>query len=110
MKRVIYNINNLKIVGVIQNNTNFEWELNNNVIPNFGGTIEDYAFIETNLTYFKLNKNNGVVEVSSIEAPDVVKKNLAKKELAELLKDFDVLDLLLDVISTNNLNYTSIVS
>ena len=69
MKKLIYRKSDLTLVGAIQTNTTFEWEIENNAIPNFGGRIEDYSLVETDIEKPKLINNNGVVEI--IERPKI---------------------------------------
>lgn len=64
MKTIIYRKSDLFIAGQLQYNypksidNTFAWEIENNVIPNFGGTKEDYATLETKFTRFHLEKND----------------------------------------------------
>ena len=63
MKTIVYRKSDLLCVGVLQEDTTFEWEVENNVIPNHDGTVDDYAAIETDLKRFHLENINGVVTV-----------------------------------------------
>ena len=86
MKKLIYRKSDLTFVGTVQNNTTLEWELKNNVIPNFGGVNEDYSVIETEIEKPRLIDNNGVIEVQ--ERPktnDEIKQEILT-ELSELDK------------------------
>lgn len=73
MRTIIYKKSNLQCVGVVDGNTTFEWELEYNVIPNFGGFEVDYDFVETNhLNNIELQLIDGVVTaVEKITVPIV---------------------------------------
>lgn len=83
----IYNKNTLVIVGQIQHNTSFEWEIEHNVIPNFGGVAEYYDLIETNLTRFHLERNESG-EVIAVEDGLTIaeQRQMIINQLAELDK------------------------
>ena len=61
MKTIVYKKSDLMCVGMIQYGTTFEWEIEHNVIPNFGGVESDYATITTDLDRFHLENIDGVV-------------------------------------------------
>lgn len=75
MKTVIYRKSDLSIVGQV--NGTLEDTLNLNVIPNFGGTAEDYGSIETDKENFHLETVNSVVTVvedtvaTAVQAPSL---------------------------------------
>lgn len=83
---IIYDKQTLRCVGKIQNNTNFEWEIEHNVIPNFGGAIEDYSVIETDLIRFHLENINGEIVAVEDGLSIEVQKNKIKSELNDLDK------------------------
>jgi hypothetical protein len=63
MKTVVYRKSDLRCVSTIPSNKTAEGDINITVIPNFGGSIEDYAVIETDETNFHLEMIEGVVTV-----------------------------------------------
>lgn len=70
MTTIIYHKSDLQCVGTVALNMGVEQEIALNVIPNFGGATEDYATIETDLRYFRLETINGeVVAVEDTHAP-----------------------------------------
>lgn len=79
----IYNKNTLKICGTICSNMTLEQEIKLNVLPNFGGGIEDYSVIETNVEFFHLEKENEKVVVvkDKIELIPKSKPQKSKEEL-----------------------------
>ena len=85
MKSIIYNQSSLDCVGNIQENTTFKWEIENNVIPNFGGIESDYSTIETDLTRFHLETING--EVVAIEDGLTIEEQ--KQDILNQLKALD---------------------
>lgn len=71
VKTIIYRKSDLERVGVIQPNSTLEWELENNVFPNFGGVETDYDYIETLIEgNIHLEKINGEV-VAVPNAPTI---------------------------------------
>jgi len=72
MKQIIYRISDLQCVGVIDGGTTLEWQLEFNVIPNFGGINADYAVIETDLNNIELKLVDGVVTAVEKIIPVVV--------------------------------------
>ena len=54
MNKIIYNKTTLNLVGTLADNMALEEEIELNVIPNFGGTIDDYDYIETDKQNFHL--------------------------------------------------------
>ena len=81
----IYNKQTLQLVGQTQHNTDTAWEIENNVIPNFGGTESDYSTIETDLTRFHLETING--EVVAIEDGLTIEEQ--KQDILNQLKALD---------------------
>ena len=99
-KKVIYNKNNLTCVGTIQKNTTFEWEVKYNVIPNFKGNDNDYAYIETKLEKFHLENKNGTIVAVEDELSNDGKKQVILNQLKEL--DKVVPDIIEDIIKQGN--------
>lgn len=66
---IIYRKSDLKCVGVVSDNMTIEQEITLNVIPNFGGIIDDYDSIQTEKKYFHLERVNGVVTIVKNEPP-----------------------------------------
>jgi precorrin isomerase len=102
MKKIIYRKSDLACVGVVQENTTFEWEMGHNVIPNFGGTIEDYDWCETGINRVKLVKNGN--EVQAVEREDTKEEKQEKilRQLAEL--DKTISRILEDIVAQGNFN------
>ena len=85
MRKIIYRKSDLRCVGTIQHNTTFEWELEHNVIANFGGLAEDYDFVETQLEgAIHVENNDGVILVLENEPTSEEIKNGILKNLKEL--------------------------
>lgn len=51
---IIYKKSNLSCVGTVIANMTIDQEVELNVIPNFGGTADDYDVIETSMSNFHL--------------------------------------------------------
>ena len=60
---IVYFNSNLRCVGTVVEGMTVEQEIELNVIPNFGGTTNDYSTIETEETFFNLVLINGIVTV-----------------------------------------------
>jgi hypothetical protein len=97
MRTIIYRKSDLQCVGQLQSNTDFEWEIEHNVIPNFGGVIEDYESIETDVDKVLLYRDGDDVEAVETEPTEEEKEFLIKKELKQL--DNEVSRLLEDMIA-----------
>lgn len=67
MRLVVYQKQTLQIVGTLASNETVEETIEKDVIPNYGGVIEDYDYIEVAFNYFKLDLVDG--EVVAIEIP-----------------------------------------
>lgn len=80
MKTIIYRKSDLVCVGTITNNMTAENEIEMNVISNFGGNIEDYSIIETDLKYFHLeNQSDSVVVIEDLPSKELLLKPIRKK-------------------------------
>jgi len=67
---IIYRKSDLLCVGVVPSGMTIEQEIGLNVIPNFGGSSEDYATIETAETNFHLERVGDIVTiVKNVVAP-----------------------------------------
>ena len=67
---IIYRKSDLLCVGVVPSGMTIEQEIELNVIPNFGGSSEDYATIETTETNFHLERVGDIVTiVKNVVAP-----------------------------------------
>lgn len=66
---VIYNKINLQIVGTLANNETVEQVIKKDIIPNFGGKVNDYDFLEVLYEYFKLEVMDGKIVAVEIEPP-----------------------------------------
>ena len=67
---IIYRKSDLLCVGVVPSGMTIEQEIELNVIPNFGGSNEDYATIETTETNFHLERVGDIVTiVKNVVAP-----------------------------------------
>lgn len=86
MRQVIYRKTDLIKVGLMQDNTTFEWELEHNVIPNFGGVESDYTTIETNLQRFHLESIGGVV----VAVEDGLTIEKQRQAILNQLKELDL--------------------
>jgi len=60
---IIYRKSDLLCVGVVPSGMTIEQEIELNVIPNFGGSSEDYATIETTETNFHLERIGDIVTI-----------------------------------------------
>ncbi|WLR52476.1 hypothetical protein LC040_06120 [Bacillus tianshenii] len=60
---ICYKKSDLSIVGTVSNNMSPQEEITKNVIPNFGGKVEDYSYIATNLISFHLESKDGEIIV-----------------------------------------------
>ena len=108
MQIIIYSKANLMCVGVVQKEyptmieNPFAWEIENNVIPNFGGTESDYSTIETDLTRFHLENVNGeVVAVEDIILPAIEE---IRNQRNQLLSQCDWTQVLDSPLTEENLN------
>ena len=79
---IVYFNSNLRCVGTVAEGMTIEQEILLNVIPNFGGTTNDYNTIETEETFFNLELINGIVMV----VPYVPIPVIPEPTEAELLK------------------------
>lgn len=83
MRKIIYRKSDLVCVGTGQDS---EQEITVNVIPNFGGEIGDYDFIETDLTYCHLELVDGVITAVEDDREEVsqptIEERLAAAEAA----------------------------
>ncbi|KOP70976.1 hypothetical protein LIS82_05090 [Cytobacillus solani] len=65
MIELIYRDN--QIVGTIQPYTSFEWEIEHNVIPNYGGVASDYKLLKiSDEDYIKFNSYEFTIENGNI--------------------------------------------
>lgn len=80
---IIYKKSDLSIVGTIANNMTIEQEIELNVIPNFGGSSEDYSYIETDKINFHLekDKDGNVIVVDNIVQPTIVEEKPSQTEI-----------------------------
>jgi hypothetical protein len=106
MQTIIYRKSDLLTVGTVQKNypktieNHYEWEIEHNVIPNFGGTIEDYDFIVTDISRVKLVKNNNLVEAVERDETKEEKKEKILLELKQL--DVEIPRIIEDIIEQGN--------
>jgi hypothetical protein len=100
MKKIIYRKSDLICVGTIQDNTNFEWEIENNVIPNFGGVADDYEEIEVNCNRFKLEQQGDIIISVEVGLTTNEQKNIILNQLAQL--DIIVPRIVEDIIEQGN--------
>ncbi|EPY2274476.1 hypothetical protein ACXAUS_003375 [Clostridium sporogenes] len=97
MITIIYRKTDLRCVGSVMNNMTVEQEIEFNVIPNFGGNIEDYSFIETDIEKFHLEQENGEIvivkdKINSIPKPEPqpTKEELQAQEIENLKKQLAI--------------------
>ena len=69
MPTIIYRKSDLVCVGTVAPNMTIEQEITLNVLPNFSGTVKDYAVIETSFQNFHLESVNGVVVAVENDLP-----------------------------------------
>lgn len=81
MKTIIYRKSDLQCVGTVVNNMTIEQEIKLNVIPNFGGTVDDYASIQTDKVNIHLENVNGIVTVIENTLPLNVTKQQKINEM-----------------------------
>lgn len=90
------------IVGKIQDNTDYEWELEHNVIPNFGGSESDYLEIITDIQKPKINIINGNIQV--VERPKESHEIKAEKQKEfDKLSDIVTVDDLIDILKSKGI-------
>ncbi|EHQ88304.1 hypothetical protein [Desulfosporosinus youngiae] len=70
MREIIYRKSDLTCVGTVTEGMTIEQEIELNVIPNYGGSFENYDFIETDVKYFDLELIDEKVTVVASKAPD----------------------------------------
>ena len=82
--KIIYGIKDLKCVGVIDEGTDFNYEIKYNVIPYFGGNISDYSIIETNKEgnfHLEKDKNNNVIVIDNLSKPTITENKPTQTEI-----------------------------
>jgi len=67
--QIVYRKSDLSCVGTVTQNMTVAQEITLNVLPNFGGTSEDYAVIETDKQNFHLEDVSGDVVVVENDVP-----------------------------------------
>jgi len=92
MRRLIFHKETLINVGCC--NHADEWELENNVIPNYGGSNDDYIFIDTDVEYPSLKKENGKFKV--VESERGLKVKLFSEVNSIEITNEEILDVLVD--------------
>lgn len=103
MQKIVYNKQSLKCVGVVNEGSTIEWEVENNVIPNFGGVQDDYDVIETDIEKVELVRNeSGTVEAKEREFTIYERKEQIIQTLNEL--DKEVPRIIEDIVSQGNFN------
>lgn len=102
MKTVIYRKSDLTLVGQV--NGTLEDTISLNVIPNFGGTADDYGSIETDKEKFHLETINNVVTVVEETATQPLYTPSNEERLAALEKAMN--DLVMNSSSTSTTTTT----
>ena len=94
---ICYRKKDLQLVGTVLPNLKPSEEILLNVIPNFGGTIEDYDWIETDEQYFHLELLEGLVSVVKDDAPTVEIQPSEFEQLANHALEVDFRVVLLEM-------------
>ena len=89
MALICYRKSDLRLVGTVPDNIEPKQEIQLNVIPNFGGTIDDYAFIETDELHFHLELIDGEITIVKDERPIEINPPTLEEQLSE--KDKQIL-------------------
>lgn len=89
--KICYRKKDLIIVGTVPPNIDPLQEIKLNVIPNFGGSENDYNFIETTEPYFHLELIDGVVTVVRDEPLEEPQPPTLEEQLAEKDKQIQLL-------------------
>lgn len=84
MQTIIYRISDLQCVGVVMDSMTINEALTLNVIPNFGGTNNNYSSIQTDKINFHLELINGVVTVVEDSIPTQPKPPTLEDRIASL--------------------------
>jgi len=94
MKKIIYRKSDLRCVGTLCADMALNQEVKLNVIPNFGGDIEDYSTIETDIDNFHLENRNGkiIIVENKVEfipksQPQKSKEELQAEEIEKLKQE-----------------------
>jgi len=84
---VVYRKLDLLCVGTVIKEMTFEQEIELNVIPNFGGTVGDYNYIETEETLFHLELIDGIVStISDIPIPEIIQPTPIEQLQSQITK------------------------
>lgn len=95
--KIIYRLTDLKNVGTVAPNMTTEQEVELNVIPNFGGEADDYDVIETDLKYFELVRESGVVKVIEKIPEVIIPEPTEIEELTNYVLDVDFRVVMLEI-------------